>query len=250
MELGHPVMNHQQFVLHSAMGTAPGRATLGLLSTLTSVFLSVISCNAFFEPFAFAHRIPYSRSFDTIQQLGNTMVGTLQELTVELGPVFHSDNILTSTLYHDLASTERIDAFLDASQTPFSRTSVGSPRGRWKSVPKAVKLEETISQSLLGIIEQIRGEFPSNRTVPSGVSRAVRDTSNLDLRYENGLKMRPDMLVVAAGPSFEVPSRASECFCGLDDLGYTNAASIFEVRRQRAKGTDQEHLEQLGLHCQ
>lgn len=68
--------------------------------------------------------------------------------------------------------------------------------------------------------------------------------------YLRGLKMRPDFVVAAEGSSFEIPHRSSPSFPGIGDVGYSNAASVFEVKREKTRGTDDENVLQLGYHCQ
>lgn len=87
--------------------------------------------------------------------------------------------------------------------------------------------------------------------MPGGVSRVVYDTNNPRLRHKTGLKMRPDIVVVADGPSFEVPSSSSSCFKGLEGIGYSNAASLFEVLKESDKSLDNnDAVLQAGFHCQ
>lgn len=175
----------------------------------------------------------------------------MRELTTDLGPIRTTEQSFLATLYHDIATPECIDAFLDAPNSPFQRHQPGSPGGRWKRVPKLVKIQKHIRQSVMTVIKQIRIAFSSKEPVPTGVSRVVCDTHNPRLRHENGLKMRPDIVVVAEGPSFEVPSSSSSCFKGLEGIGYSNTACFFEVRRESDESSNHDDVVlQAGLHCQ
>lgn len=178
------------------------------------------------------------------------MVENINKQKADFGPILMADERFLSTLYVDLVTTECIDAFLDAAHSPYGRTKSGSAGGRWKGLPRATNLKKPLYKPLLGVIEQVRKAFSLTPHGPAGVSRVVRDIHNTRLRDENGLKLRPDFVVVAEGPSFETPSVSSKSFCGLEGLGYTNAASVFEVRREKTKGTDEENVFQVGLHCQ
>lgn len=177
------------------------------------------------------------------------MVANLKELTADLGPIFTTGDDFLSTLYSDLATVECIDAFLDAPDSPFVRNRRGNG-GRWRGVPKYAKVDTSIHQPLIDIIEQVREAFQSTQSSPVGVSRAVRDIHDTDLRHENGLKIRPDFVVIAEGPSFETPSRESKMFKGLHGIGYANTAAVFEVKREKSKDLDQDSVLQIGLHCQ
>lgn len=173
----------------------------------------------------------------------------LKELTADLGPIFTTSGTFLSTLYCDLATTQCIDAFLDAPQSPFVRNRRGSG-GRWRNVPRYAKVDSSFHAPLMSIIEQVMRAFSPENGIPVGVSRVIHDIHDDDLRHENGLKLRPDFVVVAEGPSFETPSRDSKMFKGLDGLGYANTASVFEVSRERSKDLDQDKVVQIGHHCQ
>lgn len=178
------------------------------------------------------------------------MVGNLNKLRADISPTLTTDVTYLSSLYLDLVSSETIDSFLDAPESPYLRTKRGSPRRFWKGIPNVHNLKKPLYKPLVSVIEEIRKAFLPKHGVPIGVSRVVRDIHHTRLRHEIGLKMRPDFVVVAEGSSFELPHRASSNFHGIEDVGYTNAASVFEVKREKTKGTDEENMTQLGMHCQ
>lgn len=178
------------------------------------------------------------------------MVVKLDELRADIGPILTTKDTYLSTLYLDLVTSESIDAFLDAPESPFLRTKRGSPGVGWKGIPSVTNIKKPLYKPLLSIIQDVREAFLTEQGTSFVASRVVRDTHHTRMRYENGLKMRPDFVVVAEGSSFEVPHRSSPSFPGVEDVGYTNVATVFEVRREKSRGTDEENVTQIGLHCQ
>lgn len=173
-----------------------------------------------------------------------------QQLLKEVQPIYVTDGKYIKTLYPKVATTKAINEFLDAPNSPFQRTRPGSKGGRWKGIPEVADREAYIYSPMAKAIETVRKAFHSKVPAIPGVSRKVIDTHDSNLYHLNHLLTRPDLVVRAEGPSFELPSKTSQSFQGMDALGYTNVAAVFELKREESKGTDEENVGQLGRYCQ
>lgn len=172
------------------------------------------------------------------------------QLLKEVGSIYVTDNDYVKTLYRKLATAKEINEFIDSADSPFKRTEPKSPKGRWVGIPEVAERESHLYKPLAQAIEAVRKAFHSKIAAVPGVSRQVIDTHDANFYHLNHLVTRPDIVVRAEGPSFELPSKSSQSFQGMKALGYTNVAAVFELKREQSKGTDDENVGQLGRYCQ
>lgn len=129
--------------------------------------------------------------------------------------------------------------------------------GMWSQLPPApVALERQIYPGLIKLLECILAYFYP--TFPVGVDRTIVDASSTELNHLDHQTTRPDVVICAKGPSFEVPDRSkpnqsfesgSSAKTRLKDVGYTNAAAVIEVKRDGTSDTDWEMIAQLSMYC-
>lgn len=176
-----------------------------------------------------------------------------KQLLRELHPIALTNLDHVLGLYEDVATTAKIDKFLDSPGSPFKRSRPGVEKGRWNRIPKAPTREEQIYSPLKDVLVAItKALINGTATTTEGVSvvREIVDTHDSSLLHDNKLKSRPDYVVRAEGPSFEIPRLDSQRFEGHETLGYTNAASVFEVKLDKYKGTETQQVGQLARYCE
>lgn len=175
-----------------------------------------------------------------------------EQLLKELGHIPTTSLDFLYSLYDDTATVQDIDSFLDLPETPFKRKKRDTAQGRWAGIPQSPKREEKIYPPLTAVFQAIIAHFGNNLTDSSdvGVVREIVDTHDTSLVNENKTKSRPDYIVRAEGPSFELPTTTSQRIAGHETLGYTNTAAVFEVKMERTRGSDVQQVGQLARYCE
>ncbi|KAF6741598.1 hypothetical protein DFP72DRAFT_1024314 [Ephemerocybe angulata] len=77
-----------------------------------------------------------------------------------------------------------------------------------------------------------------------GVTRQARDTHLTKLTHDDHHKTKPDISILATGPSFERAETSDK-----ESMGYQNVASVFDVELDRTKTQPVEQVVQLGTYC-
>lgn len=151
-------------------------------------------------------------------------------------------------------SVSEEQAASDAGNT--STSPPPGPRGRWDDMPQPAALECLIYPNLIKIIVRIQEHF--SKPAPPGVTRTVVDCSAQDFKHKNHQNTRPDVVICATGPSFEVPKAENpeehlggkkSSQSSLQNIGYTNTAAVIEVKRDSANDTDWDNVAQVGMYC-
>lgn len=175
-----------------------------------------------------------------------------EQLLKELGEIATTTIEFLLSLYDNVATLQEIDAFLDSPDCPFKRKVLGSPEGHWIGIPQPPKRENKIYTPLMNVFQSIVTHFDNGDSdeFGPGVVRDIVDTHDTSLENENKTKSRPDYVVRAEGPSFEIPSTTSQRMDGHETLGYTNAASVFEVKTEKSRGSVIQQVGQLARYCQ
>ena len=98
--------------------------------------------------------------------------------------------------------------------------------------------EKSIYGKMVNLTNDILENFlPST----AGVSHEVVDTHDRQFQHKEKHYTLPDMVVCAEGPSFGKPDCA--------DIGYSNVATYFDVKRQKDMGGRDKHLKQMSLYA-
>ena len=160
-------------------------------------------------------------------------------LLIELGTPIPADDNWTTALYSD-PPMSNVEAFLSGSELYDSR------KKRWIGIPRVVLTESELYGPFITILDAI---LKLHGTTDDGVKRVAHDTHNtafyhreLEDMNTTVYKTRPDLTISATGPSFEQPKNGAR-------VGYSNAASVFDVKLDRALGTVQDHIAQLGSYA-
>ncbi|KAF6760702.1 hypothetical protein DFP72DRAFT_1091891 [Ephemerocybe angulata] len=163
----------------------------------------------------------------------------LEELGKKLYFVEHWANIL----YRKEAPLKDVVKFLNKRATGYSG-------GRWNNLPEVATVEEDIYAPLVDIISRIIQEFST--TSEDGVTREALDTSSVVLQHKDAKNhgTLPDISIKASGPSFEgLRKNAGTTSQAALGVGWSNVAAVFEVKRDKVKGSVTSHAKQIALYC-
>lgn len=143
--------------------------------------------------------------------------------------------------YHELASEQSIREFLVAEPL------WNSDQKEWIAVARATS-SEALRVAVRDVVEAIIQNFGS-RLANSSVTRNAcitrRRFPHRDY-YHTERGSRPPIVIKASGPSFEDPIGTSPET--VPEVGYTNAASCFNVRQaQKLRDDDLYHAEQSAV---
>lgn len=223
---------------------------------------------------------PRTQSTASGAKAGEKVEVTQKRIMDELEPLSYTDEKYASTLYRKLATDKKINEFLAQSESEYATVepdntekSTGSDRGstskgrsnrkssnkdaakkpttrhQWTQIPPApVKEEHDIYPGLIRLLESIVAHF---HKFPAGVERTIVNTSSTDLKHIDHQTTRPDIVICAKGPSFQIPDRsdAGQVLATSKNVGYTNAASVIEVKRDETSTTDDAMIAQLSMYC-
>jgi len=161
-----------------------------------------------------------------------------QVLLSELGQPELADDNWIKTLYSH-PPTSDLDAFLSGSGL------YDKARKKWKCIPRKVDKESRLYRPFLTMLQAILKLHGAN---DDGVTRVACDTHNKTFYHKEPDDLNtmiyattPDITIIATGPSFEKPEDGA-------DVGYSNAACVFDVKLNRALGTIEDHIAQLGSY--
>ncbi|KAF6760722.1 hypothetical protein DFP72DRAFT_881339 [Ephemerocybe angulata] len=155
----------------------------------------------------------------------------------------------TKSLYRDLADQASLDQYLASENSGYTLEESG--KGRWKEMPRLPKDESELYQPVAAILSRLVKDLegPSCR---EGVTRKVVNShaSDSTFRYKDLKDLCPDISIVATGPSFERDDKDDEYVVG---IGYSNVASVVEVKLDRALGgpafNEIEQASQMAFYC-
>ncbi|KAF6743500.1 hypothetical protein DFP72DRAFT_1020223 [Ephemerocybe angulata] len=166
----------------------------------------------------------------------------MEELGTEIKVL--KSNRWIKTRYQDRLSKAEIKLFLekpDSGYDPTNRT--------WTGIPESPDREDELYTPLVLMIERILEEFVSSDE--EGVSRNAVDTHDLDLKHDNNIhSTKPDICIVASGPSFKDPSPDLANAQQLEErIGYCNVASVFDAKLDSARRARKKQAIQLFHYC-
>ncbi|KAF6760844.1 hypothetical protein DFP72DRAFT_1062583 [Ephemerocybe angulata] len=143
------------------------------------------------------------------------------------------------------ASTADIDAFLKESGL--------YANDRWTFIPEIAESEKKLYDPYLDIIKAILKCERLCKAIPGTAStRTAIDTHNIKFNHHDDdnpdHSTRPDIAIMAKGPSFEDPlPKQGNKHVPEHDVGYCNVASVFDVKRNVNNGTKAQ-IEQLAVY--
>jgi hypothetical protein len=160
---------------------------------------------------------------------------------MELGnKIVAADDAYAKDMYAHLATDKQIKAaFKNLGYAP--RRKYGDGCGRWGDLPDVAAKESELYEKFVKIADAVI----KNLGNPGGHgTRTPEDThSKHFVHRDNASHMsRPDISIVATGPSFESPD-------GKAKVGYSNMASFLEVKREEAGDTDDDLIQQTGVYA-
>lgn len=83
-------------------------------------------------------------------------------------------------------------------------------------------------------------------SLPSGTSRTAVDSHDMLFVHDNGVHAsQPGIAIKASGPSFEVPEHPELT----GDLGYTNVATVIDVRTDAIRRSMKDQAQYLAILC-
>lgn len=147
------------------------------------------------------------------------------------------------SLYHKVVSVKDAKAYLKRTTCGY-RYSADGKSGRWHSIPQTPKKEREIHDPMVILVRRIVEHF--SKSSAEGVTRTVVDTSfgrGSVFRHDNHHLTYPDISIRATGPSFEVPGS------DITGTGYTNVASILEIKMECGEAAMKEFLLQVASYC-
>ncbi|KAF6760762.1 hypothetical protein DFP72DRAFT_843049 [Ephemerocybe angulata] len=161
-------------------------------------------------------------------------------------PIFSSDVFALEaswamSLYNDLAEEARVELFLRKKSSGYAVTR---GKGRWTQVPCNPHTSSDLSSPVVALVSQVIHEFA--RPTENRVTRRA-----LAVHLEDGPRggeSSVDVCIRATGPSFQSSSNADG---SVDDVGYTNIASIFhlEVDEQSSASMTTTQIMALRKHA-
>jgi hypothetical protein len=160
---------------------------------------------------------------------------------MELGnKIVAADEAYAKDMYTHLATDKQIKAaFNKLGYAP--RRKYGGGCGRWADLPDVAGQEEELYEKFVKIANSVVEHLgkPAQQS-----TRECQDTHNNQFIHRDNAshKSRPDISIVATGPSFETPN-------GKAEVGYTNMAAFFEIKKDTAKVTDEKLVQQTGVYA-
>ena len=158
-------------------------------------------------------------------------------------------------LYRDPTTQAAVDRFLLKSTQWVQLHGEGSKkgskkRGYWKNLPANVATESDLYAVYRDIFADILLGHDQEQTT---CTRTIQDTHNKRLphleREGYTLGSKPDFIVEATGPSFEVPFENPDKSKAKCNFGYTNAITAIEIKTDSAKGTGASLMGQVAIYA-
>ncbi|RXW21340.1 hypothetical protein EST38_g4517 [Candolleomyces aberdarensis] len=153
------------------------------------------------------------------------------------GNVSLAEEQFTNSLYHELVSDERVEAFLASCDLYDSKTE------RWLNIPKAEEISEKsdLYKPVLEIIDNIIKGLSDG----ADRTRQIKETHDVRLLHLEESEMdhysSPSLAIRARGPSFELPRLTKNG--SSTSIGFSNVTACFDVVRSEDA---HDGLSQLG----
>ncbi|KAF6747079.1 hypothetical protein DFP72DRAFT_854763 [Ephemerocybe angulata] len=165
----------------------------------------------------------------------------LSQTSISDSDVFALEASWAMSLYNDLAEEARVELFLRKKSSGYAVTR---GKGCWTQVPCNPHTSSDLSSPVVALVSQVIHEFAG--PTENGVTRRA-----LAVHLEDGPRggeSSVDVCIRATGPSFESSSNADG---SVDDVGYTNIASIFhlEVDEQSSASMTTTQIMALRKHA-
>lgn len=150
-------------------------------------------------------------------------------------------------LYHGVAESEDIDAFLE------EETAYDVNQKSWSSL-SAVARKDDLLNCVFKIVSSIVRRFvkPTEPAVKRDVVSCGQLSVCEDKKAEKASQDFPSIAVQAAGPSFEIPSMRDSKPPSKDfpaTLGYSNMAFYIAVKLQSELGTVKENVDEMEAYA-
>lgn len=201
---------------------------------------------------------PYGKSTQDRKPVGTTVEDVKDTLLAELGGVENIpvvDLEFTRSLYQKVVPDSKIKAFLRKKATGYKSTTSrkNGNNGRWRDIPTSPQEESEVYSTIVGIITAILGDESLVGPAIVGVTRSVVDTSNVFLHHSDQdpktHSTRPDVSIVAEGPSFQVPLPEDALPSQRNlSVGYSNVTSVFDIKLHRKATMVKKHTSQLATY--
>ena len=156
------------------------------------------------------------------------------------------DEAYATELYRDLISDAKIEASFKAlgydPEAEYRKDDIG----RWTTLPTNPTSEFAIQGPMTALVTTILAKLaPKDKRN----TRRVEDTSATLLQHRDDLKhaTKPDISIVATGPSFELPY--AHVAGASTTVGFSNLATAFELKLDRSKGGHKTNIEQVGIYA-
>lgn len=200
---------------------------------------------------------PFGKSTQNRMPLGSTVEDMKDTLLEELGGIENIPVVELSWargLYKSTLSDTAIRTFL---LKPSSGYTDDGDSSRWGSIPVSPKDEDEIYPAVIELINTVLSSeelMEAFGPAVEGVTRTAIDTNNVFLHHsDQDLKShntRPDISILAHGPSFQVPL-AADAFPSQIELGigFSNVASVFDVKLNRKIQMTTKHTSQMGTYA-
>ncbi|KAF6760883.1 hypothetical protein DFP72DRAFT_1003477, partial [Ephemerocybe angulata] len=167
-------------------------------------------------------------------------------MAAELQVITEFSKKFLRTLYDPDIPSGPIKTFL--STTPL----YDDKRKCWVTIPPVAEREEDMYDPFLEVIKSIL----ANLVIPNEGAKSTReafDTHKTSFPHHDGAKTRPDIAIVATGPSFEDPLPADLDLTNSGGettrlVGYSNVASVFDLKRNK-DNSRVEQIKQLAVYA-
>lgn len=151
-----------------------------------------------------------------------------------------------------LASNETVQAFLTkARAVPLYDVEAQE----WVKIDRSANDEKVLYPGIAAVIEAIAKDILGAKGRGKKLRNVVlRDRKRMDHleAYPTADYTMPDIVIQAAGPSFQMPSKLDSSSSSIRDrVGYTNLASVVEVKLSfsAATASEQDMVNQLGVYA-
>ncbi|KAF6743499.1 hypothetical protein DFP72DRAFT_976484 [Ephemerocybe angulata] len=146
------------------------------------------------------------------------------------------------SLYRHQVDEAVLDDYLNSRNSHYKVDDDGT--GRWTCLPPQAEDAEELCEPLSNIISSILGLLEE----PSGEksTREVINSHSDAFKYGTYKEACPDISVRATGPSFQLPKPSEEY---VEGLGYSNAASVFDVLLDGHNLRDIDQASKMANHC-
>ncbi|KAF5340985.1 hypothetical protein D9611_006059 [Ephemerocybe angulata] len=163
----------------------------------------------------------------------------------ELGSIPEVGEGFLDELYMTEELDDSIAEFLEQSPLYDSKAK------RWAKIPRSVNNEKKLYKPYRKIIKAIL-KGPGKGDDGCTTTRKVVDTHSSWIKhYDEVTATKPDIAIVATGPSFEepIPKSSKERNPGEVHVGFCNIASVFDIKKDNGRDKEIEQIKQLAVYC-